>query len=86
MNYAERMTSTATQELTRRIRERDGDPEFIASEFVLWLRGQGWRPAEATPAAWKRPRITGTPPTDAYLAARAELNAQRAERDAEAAS
>lgn len=48
-------TRAAISALAHRVRERDVsgervDAELFANEYVIALRGQGWRPTEARPA------------------------------------
>jgi hypothetical protein len=77
----DRLTSAAVEELTRRLRDHgDADPEFVSREFMLWLRGQGWRLTEArTLPAWPRPAGGRTdPPADLLRELRADLDAKAA--------
>ena len=71
-------TTTAVEFITRNLRGlnlRGADPEVVALELITGLRARGWRPTEARPIpAWQRPTGSGRPPTDGYLAARAELD------------
>jgi hypothetical protein len=75
----DRLTSLGAEELTRRLRDHgDADPEFVSREFMLWLRGQGWRPTEARIfPAW--PRSAGSrsePPEGLLRDLRADLDAK----------
>ncbi len=90
----DRETAAAVEALARRIRTRDAavhaadddlaDAELFAREFMLALRGRGWRPTEARRMpAWKPgPRGSGGLPKSEEAA---EL-VRKARADAEAAS
>jgi hypothetical protein len=89
MTGLDRETRAAIEALVRRLRDRDpgADDEVFAREFIITLRGHGWRPTEAKAVpAWQRPRIHGKPPTGGYLAARAELDARLARDDPDSAA
>lgn len=87
MTELDRLTSLAAEELTRRLRDHgEADLEFVSREFMLWLRGKGWRPTEARVApTWPRP-VGGKsePPADLLRDLRADLDAKAAAfRDAQ---
>ncbi len=86
MTDLDRETTAAVQALADRLRDRDPevDDELFAREFILALRGRGWRPTEARlMPAWKPgPRGSGGLPKSREAA---EL-VRKARADAEAAS
>ena len=81
MTELDRLTSLAAEELTRRLRDHgEADVEFVSREFMLWLRGQGWRPTEArVMPVWPRSAGSGTePPAGLLRDLRADLDAKAA--------
>jgi hypothetical protein len=67
-------TSDATQAIARHLRglNLQGDPDVAALEILQILRGHGWRPPQAQPAAaWKPPARPMEPGAVAAAAARA---------------
>lgn len=82
MTELDRLTSAAAEELTRRISDPGGaDPDFIAREFLLWMRTHGWRPTEAKVWPNWKPGTSGTgsePPAELLAGLRADLDAKAA--------
>lgn len=78
----DRETARAVAALVHRLKNRgDADDEFIAREFMMALRGQGWRPTNArTGPDWRRRSGDGSripdesrPGGAGYLAEKAAL-------------
>ena len=67
----DRETTRAVEALARRIREMEPgtDPDLFAREYLLALRGQGWRPTNAAPPGpWKTgPGLPTSPETQAAV-------------------
>ena len=94
MTELDREIQAARAALVYRIRQRDaaihaaendiGDAEVFALEFMTALMGRGWRPTNTGPAPVHAPGA-GLPKREDAVAAVAELKAQLAPRDGDAA-
>lgn len=82
MNDLDRETRDAVDALASRLGDRgEASDEWLAAEFMAWLKARGWRPVLALPAAadWRRrgggngaPDPSGQGGAD-YLAAKAAI-------------